>query len=67
MSTTNIHILQFKTRKSLVKTRSLNAGTSGLTPKRNRLIYITLHSPFAFYKKKTTTTTTTTKIKKIKI
>ena len=33
---------------SLVKTRTLKAGTSELIPKRNRLKYLTLHSPFSF-------------------
>ena len=37
MISTDIHLFQFKICKSLVKTRTLNALTSGLIPKRNRL------------------------------
>ena len=35
--------------KSFAKTRTLNAGTSGLIPKRNRLKYLTLHSPLCLF------------------
>ena len=35
--------------KSLVRTRTLTAGTSGLIPKRNRLKLLTLQSPFCFF------------------
>ena len=49
---TNIH-LQIKIVKSLVKTRTLNAGTSELILKRNHLKYLTIHSPLlSLYQKK---------------
>ena len=42
--------------KSLVKTRTVNAGTSELIPKRNHLKFLTLDSPFLpFYQKNTHT------------
>ena len=37
------------TFKVTCKTRTLNAGTSGLIPKRNWLKYSTLHSPFCLF------------------
>ena len=38
--------------KATCETRTLNAGTSGLIPKRNRLKFLTLHSPFCLFIRK---------------
>ena len=46
MSTTNIHFTPIKSSKSLAETRTLNAGTSELIPKKKRLKFPTLHSTF---------------------
>ena len=45
MQNSGLEIVAGLTRplKSLVKTRTLNADTSGLIPKRNRLKFLTLH------------------------
>ena len=46
MSTTKVHLLQFKIQSRLQKIGTLNAGTSDLNPKKNRVKFLTLHSPF---------------------
>ena len=58
MYATNIHLLQFKILKLLINMWTLNASTSGLQPRRNRLKYLTLHLPFCLLirKKKNTQT-----------
>ena len=57
MSTTNFHFTLIQNSKSLVKTRTLYAGTSGLIPRKNRLKFPTFHLPFAFLSEKKNTQT----------
>ena len=63
-STTNIHLLQSiqnkkqktktktKTKQKITRIKKMNAGISGLIPKRNRLKYLTMHSPFCCFIRK---------------
>ena len=48
--TCNIHYTPVQNPKSLAKTRTLNAATSELKPKKNRLKFLTLHSQFKIRK-----------------
>ena len=53
-----------QTLKLLVKMRTLDAGTPGLIPKRNRLKFLTSHFPFClFIRKKKKTKQKTLKFK----
>ena len=49
MSTANIYWLLTQNLKSLFKMQTLNAGTSGLLPKRNRLKLFILQLPFCLF------------------
>ena len=66
ISTTKYSLTTIQSLKFLVKTWTLNAGTSGLIPKKNCLKFLTLHSPFRFFIMKNKTKQNKTKQNKTK-